>query len=150
MHRVPHSNFPDIRSRCAIHSANSGSVMIIPRENGLVRLYVQLQERAQPGQRVCVHCSQAVSHPERELNLVSQLCSDKARFTAEMVIASAKKIMEPYTLEVPDVDWCVKPCYRYEQCDCSQKYHACTGSPRIISVREWQTSSTETTAFLSL
>lgn len=53
-HRVPHSNFPDIRSRCAIHSAESGSVMIIPRENGLVRFYIQLQERATAGGRVCV------------------------------------------------------------------------------------------------
>lgn len=32
----------DIRMRCAIHSANSGSVMIIPRENKLVRLYIQM------------------------------------------------------------------------------------------------------------
>ena len=28
--------------RCAIHSANSGSVMVIPRENKLVRLYIQM------------------------------------------------------------------------------------------------------------
>ncbi len=28
--------------RCAIHSANAGSVMVIPRENKLVRLYIQL------------------------------------------------------------------------------------------------------------
>jgi phenol 2-monooxygenase len=29
---VPLTNFPDIRKRCAIHSANSGSVMVIPQE----------------------------------------------------------------------------------------------------------------------
>lgn len=28
--------------RCAIHSASAGSVMVIPRENRLVRLYIQL------------------------------------------------------------------------------------------------------------
>ena len=28
--------------RCAIHSAASGSVMVIPRENKLVRLYIQM------------------------------------------------------------------------------------------------------------
>ena len=32
---VPITDFPDIRMRCAIHSANSGSVMVIPRENKL-------------------------------------------------------------------------------------------------------------------
>lgn len=32
----------DIRMRCAIHSVSSGSVMVIPRENRLVRLYIQL------------------------------------------------------------------------------------------------------------
>lgn len=39
---IPLTDFPDIRMRCAIHSANSGSVMVIPRENKLVRLYIQL------------------------------------------------------------------------------------------------------------
>ena len=34
---VPITDFPDIRMRCAIHSASSGSVMVIPRENKLVR-----------------------------------------------------------------------------------------------------------------
>jgi len=28
---VPRTNFPDIRSRCAVHSASSGSVMVIPQ-----------------------------------------------------------------------------------------------------------------------
>ncbi|KAL4910070.1 hypothetical protein BDW74DRAFT_186316 [Aspergillus multicolor] len=30
---VPITDFPDIRMRCAIHSADSGSIMVIPREN---------------------------------------------------------------------------------------------------------------------
>ncbi|KAG9570317.1 phenol 2-monooxygenase, partial [Aureobasidium melanogenum] len=33
---VPITDFPDIRMRCAIHSASHGSVMVIPRENKLV------------------------------------------------------------------------------------------------------------------
>ncbi|KAI6160821.1 FAD binding domain-containing protein [Pisolithus thermaeus] len=41
---VPDTDFPDIRHRAAIHSTN-GSLMIIPRENDKVRLYVQLQEK---------------------------------------------------------------------------------------------------------
>lgn len=39
---VPITDFPDIRMRCAIHSVSSVSVMVIPRENKLVRLYIQL------------------------------------------------------------------------------------------------------------
>jgi phenol 2-monooxygenase len=79
---VPASNFPDIRSRCAIHSADSGSIMIIPREKGLVRFYVQLQERAEQGQRV-----------------------NRTKFTPEMVIANAQKIFEPYSFDVSQLDW---------------------------------------------
>jgi len=42
----------DIRMRCAIHSANSGSVMVIPRENKLVRLYIQLTTTEKGGGHV--------------------------------------------------------------------------------------------------
>lgn len=58
--------------------------MIIPREEGLVRFYIQLQEQVDP-------------------NDTSRV--DKAKFTPEKIIASAQKIMAPYTLEVPEVDW---------------------------------------------
>lgn len=34
----------DIRSRCIIHKENVGTMMIIPRESGMVRLYVQLEQ----------------------------------------------------------------------------------------------------------
>jgi 2-polyprenyl-6-methoxyphenol hydroxylase-like FAD-dependent oxidoreductase len=43
MDTVPDTDFPDIRNRCAIHSSN-GSIMIIPREDDKVRLYVQLTD----------------------------------------------------------------------------------------------------------
>jgi phenol 2-monooxygenase len=38
--------------RCAIHSANSGSIMIIPRENKLVRLYIQMTTTEKGGDKV--------------------------------------------------------------------------------------------------
>lgn len=79
---IPQTNFPDIRSRCAIHSAESGSVMIIPRENDLVRFYVQLQERAIPGQRV-----------------------DRSKYTPDVVLEAARKIMAPYTLDITNLEW---------------------------------------------
>lgn len=56
--------------------------MIIPREQGLVRFYVQLQDRAKPGERV-----------------------DRTRFTPESVIAAAKKIFHPYSFDVQQLDW---------------------------------------------
>ena len=42
------TDFPDIRLKCAIHSANEGNMLIIPREGGyLVRLYIEL-DRPRP------------------------------------------------------------------------------------------------------
>ena len=39
------TDFPDIRLKCAIHSANQGNILIIPREGGyLVRLYIELDD----------------------------------------------------------------------------------------------------------
>lgn len=48
---VPIIDFSDIRMRCAIHCASSGSVMVIPRENKLVRLYIQLTTTEKGGKR---------------------------------------------------------------------------------------------------
>lgn len=79
---VPETDFPDIRGRCAIHSADSGSIMIIPRENKIVRFYIQLKERAQAGQRV-----------------------DKTKFTAEKILEDAREIMKPYYLNLKSLLW---------------------------------------------
>ncbi|KAJ7768311.1 FAD binding domain-containing protein [Mycena metata] len=38
---VPRTNFPDIRVKCVVHS-ETGTCMIIPREDDKVRLYIQL------------------------------------------------------------------------------------------------------------
>ena len=40
---VPETDLPDIRSCCIIRS-NNGTCMVIPREEDVVRLYVQLNE----------------------------------------------------------------------------------------------------------
>ncbi|KAJ7040745.1 FAD binding domain-containing protein [Mycena alexandri] len=39
---VPRTNFPDIRVKCVVHS-ETGTCMIIPREDDKVRLYIQLE-----------------------------------------------------------------------------------------------------------
>ncbi|KAM0755127.1 phenol hydroxylase from Trichosporon Cutaneum [Meredithblackwellia eburnea MCA 4105] len=78
----PLTNFPDIRSRCAIHSANSGSVMVIPQERDLVRLYIQLPVKVKPGEYL-----------------------DRTKVTPESIMDSARKIMYPYTLESDRIEW---------------------------------------------
>jgi phenol 2-monooxygenase len=77
------TDFPDIRLKCAIHSANQGNLLIVPREGGyLVRLYIELD---------AVH--------DREL------LADRRSVTPEKLAAVASRILSPYTLEVKDVGW---------------------------------------------
>ena len=46
------TDFPDIRCKSLIQSANEGSIIVIPREGGyLVRLYVELA-KLDAGERV--------------------------------------------------------------------------------------------------
>lgn len=76
------TDFPDIRLKAAIHSANDGSVLVIPREGGyLVRLYIELDKLAE-GERV----------------------GSKA-ITAEHLVAVAQRIFRPYALEVKEIAW---------------------------------------------
>ena len=76
------TDFPDIRYKGVIQSADEGNIIIIPREGGhLVRFYIELDELA-PGQRV-----------SRESTSVNTL------------IAAAKRILRPYTLDVQEVVW---------------------------------------------
>ena len=76
------SDFPDIRLKSAIQSANEGSVLIIPREGGyLVRIYVELDK---------------LNANERVSNL---------NITADHLIAGARRILHPYTLEVKEIAW---------------------------------------------
>ncbi|KAI1259702.1 FAD binding domain-containing protein [Xylariaceae sp. FL1019] len=79
---VPITDFPDIRKRCMIHSASSGSLMIIPRENKLVRLYIQLTEVSAEGGRV-----------------------DRSKITPELIFKAAQKTISPYKLEYFYCDW---------------------------------------------
>jgi phenol 2-monooxygenase (NADPH) len=83
---VPITDFPDIRMRCAIHSASSGSVMVIPRENKLVRLYIQLTttEKGAEG---------------------SGGKFDRSKLTPEHILESAQRIMAPYKITYRYCDW---------------------------------------------
>jgi phenol 2-monooxygenase len=76
------TNFPDIRLKAAIQSADEGNILLIPREGGyLVRLYVDLGE-IDPNNREAFREN-----------------------TQEMVIATAQRVLRPYTLDVKDVAW---------------------------------------------
>ncbi|TQV92542.1 FAD binding domain-containing protein [Cordyceps javanica] len=83
---VPITDFPDIRMRCAIHSADSGSIMIIPREKKLVRVYVQLTTTAKVG-------DEAGSR------------ADRSKINPDIIIAEAQKIMAPYQISYQTLDW---------------------------------------------
>jgi len=76
------SDFPDIRTKCSIHSHDGGSILLIPREGGfLVRFYV-------------------------DLGNVDPNDGGKVRQTPlEEIIERANRIMHPYTVEVKDVAW---------------------------------------------
>lgn len=81
---VVKTDFPDIMSKCLIHSKSAGSIMVIPREAGLCRLYVQLQADTVG--------ADGATHYGRDA-------------TQEICIERAKKIFEPFTLEVGYTDW---------------------------------------------
>ena len=79
---IPITNFPDIRMRCAIRSAGSGSMMIIPRENKLVRFYIQLKGIDSAGQQ-----------------------TDPSKITPQIILKAAQRIMTPYELVYSHCDW---------------------------------------------
>ena len=76
------TNFPDIRLKCAIQSANQGSLLIIPREGGyMVRMYIQLDD---------LHGDERVS--DRNVNV-------------EVLIQKAQQIFAPYSIDFKEVAW---------------------------------------------
>lgn len=76
------TDFPDIRLKSAIQSSAEGSLLIIPREGGyMVRLYIEL-DKLRPDERVA----------DRDI-------------TPDHIIAAARRILHPYTLDVKEVAW---------------------------------------------
>jgi phenol 2-monooxygenase len=76
------TDFPDIRLKAAIQSADEGNILLIPREGGyLVRLYVDLGD-IDPNHREAF----------RDI-------------TQEKVIETARRVLHPYTLDVKSVAW---------------------------------------------
>jgi hypothetical protein len=80
---IPITDFSDIRMRCAIHSASSGSVMVIPRENKLVRLHIQL------------------TTTEKEAGGKA----DRSKINPQTILESAQRIMRPCKSTYQHCDW---------------------------------------------
>lgn len=71
------TDFPDIRTKCAIQS-NAGQILLIPREGGhLFRMYVDLGEAG----------------------------AEVRKTSLDTVIEKANEILHPYTLDVRNVAW---------------------------------------------
>ncbi|KRR10571.1 FAD-binding monooxygenase [Bradyrhizobium valentinum] len=76
------TDFPDIRFKSLIQSASDGSIIVIPREGGyLVRLYVELAN-LDAGERVT-----------------------SRNITSDDLIAKARRILNPHTLDVKEIAW---------------------------------------------
>ena len=76
------TDFPDIRCKSLIQSANEGSILVIPREGGyLVRLYIEIA-KLEIGERVA-----------------------SRNITVDELIAKARRILNPYRLEVKEIPW---------------------------------------------
>ncbi|HEY1530689.1 MAG TPA: FAD-binding monooxygenase [Galbitalea sp.] len=72
------TDFPDIRTKCAIQSGEGGNILLIPREGGyLFRMYVDLGEAR----------------------------GNVRETTIDQIIARANEILSPYTLDVKSVAW---------------------------------------------
>lgn len=78
---IPITDFPDIRYRCAIHSV-SGSMMIIPRENKYVRLYIQVTQTDEAGKVL-----------------------DRHQINPETLTLAAQKILSPHTFSFKHCHW---------------------------------------------
>ncbi|MGA1168655.1 MAG: FAD-dependent monooxygenase, partial [Burkholderiaceae bacterium] len=76
------TDFPDVRIKSVIQSATEGNMLIIPREGGyMFRLYIEL-DKLNANQRI-----------------------DRAKVSADYLIAAAQRILHPYRLEVKEMPW---------------------------------------------
>ncbi|KAI1791906.1 FAD binding domain-containing protein [Ganoderma leucocontextum] len=79
---VPDTNFPDFRTKSFVHSRD-GMVFIIPRENDMIRLYIQQGQESD------------VIDPATGR-------ADKNRTSPEKLMEQGQKIMQPYRMEIKD------------------------------------------------
>ncbi len=79
---LANTDFPDVRQKCLISSANEGNVLILPREGGYVfRMYVEL-DKLKDGEKAA-----------------------SKKFTQDDMIAAANRIIRPYSIDVKEIVW---------------------------------------------
>ncbi|KAK1985090.1 FAD binding domain-containing protein [Colletotrichum cereale] len=80
MDGVVKTDFPDIKMKCTIHSKH-GSIMVIPREDNMVRLYIQIASSTDPD------------------------FDPRKTATEQEVQEMAKRILQPYSIEWERTEW---------------------------------------------
>ena len=79
---LANTDFPDVRQKCLISSAEEGNVLILPREGGYIfRMYVEL-DKLRPDEK-----------------------ASQRKLTQADMIAAANRILRPYTIDVKEVVW---------------------------------------------
>ncbi len=79
---LANTDFPDVRQKCLVSSANEGNLLILPREGGYVfRMYVEL-DKLRPDEKAA-----------------------NRKLTQDDLIAAANRIIYPYNIEVKEVVW---------------------------------------------
>ena len=106
---LPWTTFPDIRLKCAIQSAEAGSILIIPREGGyMVRLYIELDALAE-GERA------------RDRGV-----------TSDQLVAKAKDILAPFDFDVAEIAWWSAYEIGQRVCDGFDDSDVYPGDPRMF------------------
>ena len=106
---LPRTTFPDIRLKCAIQSAEAGSILIIPREGGyMVRLYIELDALAE-GERA------------RDRGV-----------TSDQLVAKAKDILAPFDFDVAEIAWWSAYEIGQRVCDGFDDSDVYPGDPRMF------------------
>jgi len=79
---LANTDFPDVRQKCLISSANEGNVLLLPREGGYIfRMYVEL-DKLRPDEK-----------------------ASQRKLTQDDMIAAANRIIKPYSIDVKEVVW---------------------------------------------
>lgn len=79
---LANTDFPDIRQKCLISSAEEGNLLLLPREGGYIfRMYVEL-DKLRPDEK-----------------------ASQKKITQADLIAAANRIIKPYSLDVKEVVW---------------------------------------------
>ena len=79
---LANTDFPDVRQKCLISSANEGNVLVLPREGGYIfRMYVEL-DKLRPDEK-----------------------ASQRKLTQDDMIAAANRIIKPYSIDVKEVVW---------------------------------------------